>query len=206
MFCTNCGKKCNDNDRFCGACGHPLTPVAVVEPAPAAAGDKVYKLYFDAKGLTLFNYKFEIKDETGNVRYKAETVSESMIRYNAKLYDANDQEVIKVSQQSKMTFAAMNFDFLAPDGQVLTDAMQKMSMINYTYTLGSYGITLSGNFIKLCFDFVKDGKPIAHVDKKFLSWGDCYEISYSDPALEQILLASVLMIQLVVAAQRRRRH
>lgn len=198
MFCSKCGKECGDSDRFCGGCGSPLTP-------PQKANEP-QKLYFDAKGLALFNYRFEIKDEAGNVRYKAESVTESWIRYNAKLYDAQDRELIKVSQQSKMTFAAMNFDFLTPDGEIITDAIQKVSMVNYTYNLGKFGITMSGNFLKLSFDFIRDGKPIAHVDKKILSWGDCYEISYTDPALEQVFLASVLMIQLVLAANRNRRR
>ena len=72
--------------------------------------------------------------------------------------------------------------------------------------LKQLGISLSGNFLKLEFDFVKNGAPIAKVRKKFLSWGDSYELEFSDPSLELVLLACIMMIQIVCAIQRRRRH
>lgn len=198
MFCGKCGAEVAEGAKFCGKCGAP-TGAASAQPA-------VRRLYFDAKGLSLFNYKFEIKDESGTVRYKAATVTESMIRYNAKLYDANDNELIKVSQQKKLTMTAMNFDFLDANGNVITEALQKLSMINYTYELKQLGVGLSGNFMKLEFDFTQQGRTIARVRKKLLSWGDSYELEFTDPAFEQVLLASVLMIQIVCAAARNRRH
>ena len=208
MFCSKCGTPLADGAKFCTGCGTPVAAPAAPAPAPAPAPavNGLRRLYFDAKGLSLFNYKFEIKDEAGQVCYKAATISESMLTYNAMLYDAYDRELIKVSQQKKMTMVAMNFDFLTPQGALITDAMQQVKMTTYDYTLGAYGIKLSGNFLKMEFDFTQNGVPIAKVSKKFLAWGDCYEIEFADPNLEQILLASVLMIQLVVAAQRSRRR
>ena len=164
------------------------------------------KMYFDAKGLSLFNYKFEIRDENGTVCYKAETVTESMIRYNAKLYNAYDQELVKVSQQKKMTLATMNFDLINSRGELLTEAIQKMSMINYTYNLTGYGLVMSGNFLKMSFDFTRNGQPVAHVRKKMQPWGDSYEVEMFEPELEPIFLAGVLMIQLVLAASRNRQR
>lgn len=218
MFCSKCGKQCGDIDKFCANCGNPLSVAApVTNPQNQNAcqgnvtpdqnpGNQMHRLYFDAKGLTLFNYVFEIRDEAGNVRYKAKTVTESMIRYNAQLLDAYDRELIKVSQQSKLTFAAMNFDFLYPNGCLITEAIQNFGIVNYTYDLKSFGITITGNFLKLSFDFVQNGQTIARIEKKFFSWGDCYELTYLDPSLEQLFLASVLMIQLVCAASRHRRR
>lgn len=162
------------------------------------------KLYFDAKGLTMLNYKFEIRDEAGNLCYKAATVTESLTRHNAKLFDAYDNEIIKVSQQKKLTLSAMNFDLLNSAGQVVCEAIQKVKFVTFTYDLKPLDINIAGNFIKMTFDFARNGQPIAHVRKKFMSWGDCYEVEIFDPSLEVIFLASVLMIQLVIAAQRRR--
>ncbi len=162
------------------------------------------KLYFDAKGLSLLNYKFEIRDEAGNVCYKAATVTESLTRHNAKLFDAYDNEIIKVSQQKKLTLSAMNFDLLNSAGQVVCEAIQKVKFVTFTYDLKPLDINIAGNFIKMTFDFTRNGQPVAHVRKKFMTWGDCYEVEMEDPSLEVIFLASVLMIQLVIAAQRRR--
>lgn len=162
------------------------------------------KLYFDAKGLSLLNYKFEIRDEAGNVCYKAATVTESLTRHNAKLFDAYDNEIIKVSQQKKLTLSAMNFDLLNSAGQIVCEAIQKVKFVTFTYDLKPLDINIAGNFIKMTFDFTRNGQPVAHVRKKFMTWGDCYEVEMEDPSLEVIFLASVLMIQLVIAAQRRR--
>ncbi len=197
MFCSKCGNSLTEGAKFCTKCGAAVTNQPRQGPI---------RLYFDAKGLSLLNYKFEIKDESGQVRYKAATLTESMIRYNAMLYDAYDRELIKVSQQKKLTMVAMNFDFLTPQGTLITDAIQKVKMIDYEYTLGAYGILISGNFFDMCFDFSRGGQLVARVQKKLLAWGDSYEIEFADPSLEQILLASVLMIQLVVAANRNRRR
>ena len=162
------------------------------------------KLYFDAKGLSLLNYKFEIRDEAGNLCYKAATVTESLTRHNAKLFDAYDNEIIKVSQQKKLTLSAMNFDLLNSAGQIVCEAIQKVKFVTFTYDLKPLDINIAGNFIKMTFDFTRNGQPVAHVRKKFMAWGDCYEVEMEDPSLEVIFLASVLMIQLVIAAQRRR--
>ena len=162
------------------------------------------KLYFDAKGLSLLNYKFEIRDEAGNLCYKAATVTESLTRYNAKLFDAYDNEIIKVSQQKKMTLSAMNFDLLNSAGQIVCEAIQKVKFTTFTYDLKPLDIHIDGNFFKMTYDFSRNGQPIAHVRKKFMTWGDCYELEIYDPSLEVIFLASVLMIQLVIARQRRR--
>ena len=198
MFCSKCGAQLPEGAKFCGKCG---TPQGGAQPAQPQA----YRLYFDAKGLTLFNYKFEIKDEAGNVRYTAATVSESMIRHNARVYDLNDNTVVRISQQKKLTMVAVNFDILDGNDNVITEAIQKVNLVNYIYELKQLGITLSGNFLKLEFDFVRGGNTIARVRKKFLSWGDSYEVEFCDPSLEKVFLACVMMIQIVCAIQRRRR-
>lgn len=198
-FCFNCGAAQNYSQPS-------VQQVVQQQPAAPAPVAQPRRLYFDAKGLTAFNYKFEIKDQSGAVWYRAATITESMLTYNAMLYDAYDRELIKVSQQKKMTLAAMNFDFLTPRGELITDAKQQAKMLNYEYFLGAYGITISGNFLKMTFDFTQNGVPIARVSKKVLAWGDCYELEFTDPNMEQILLASILMIQLVCAANRQRRR
>ncbi|MBO4929263.1 MAG: zinc-ribbon domain-containing protein [Clostridia bacterium] len=199
MFCANCGAQLPEGAKFCGKCG---TPQGGVQPAQPA----VKRLYFDAKGLTLFNYKFDIRDEAGNVCYQAATVTESMIRHNARVYDLNGNTLIHVSQQKKLTMVAVNFDIMDGADNLITEAIQKVNLVNYIYELKQLGISLSGNFLKLEFDFVKNGAPIAKVRKKFLSWGDSYELEFSDPSLELVLLACIMMIQIVCAIQRNRRR
>ncbi len=194
MFCTKCGNQLDDGARFCTRCGAPLG-------APT-----VRRLYMDAKGLTLFNYKFEIRDEVGNLRYLAATVTESMFTYNARIYNLDGSEAMAIHQQKKMTMAAMNFDIVDPRGMLVTEAMQKMHFTNYNYELPRLGISVRGNFLALNFAFYRGEQSIGKVSKKMMAWGDCYEVEFVDPALEMVFLSMVMVIQLVIAASRNRRR
>ena len=203
MFCTNCGKPIADGSRFCTMCGAPQSG-AVQTPAhqPQITANA---LYMDAKGLTLLNYKFDIRDTAGNLRYRAATVTESMFTYNARVYHANDSEAMIIRQQKKMTMAAMNFDIFAPDGTLVTEVKQKIHFTTSEFQLTQLGLVVTGDFFGVNFTFKRGDQVVATVRKKVLSWGDCYELVYQDPNLEQVLLATIMVIQMVIAASRRRR-
>ncbi len=196
MICPKCSKQIEDGAKFCTACGEVLTTGA-------------RKLYIDAKGLTLFNYKFDVKDENGNLVYRAGTVTESLITYNARISNPDGSEALAIHQQKKLTLAAMNFNLVLPDGTVLTEAKQVVHMFRSEYQFPALGFTMGGDFLSLRFTFKKDGKDIAKVNKKVLAWGDCYELSFEDPSLELPLLGAIMVAQLAIAAarnkQRRRR-
>ena len=201
MFCTKCGNQLADDARFCTKCGNQVGAA----PAAAAAPGLV-RLYMDAKGLTLMNYKFEIRDHLGYLRYRAATVTESMVRYNARLYYPNDTEAMAIHQQKKMTMVAMNFDIVTPNGALVTEAIQEVKMTSFTYHLPQLGIRLDGDFFALNFMFYRNGQAIGRLSKKLMAWGDCYELEFNDPSLEQVLLSSIMVIQMVIAAHRHRRR
>ncbi len=200
MFCTNCGTRLDDDARFCTNCG---TRVGAAESAATPA---LRHLYMDAKGLTLVNYKFEIRDEAGQVRYRAATVTESAFTYNARIYFPDDTEATAIHQQKKLTMAAMNFDITTPDGRLITEALQRFQGMRYTFELPAFGIMVDGDFLSLNFSFTKDGQQICKVQKKLMSWGDSYELAFTDPAMEQVYLSVVMVIQMVIAASRHRRR
>ena len=211
MFCTKCGNPVPDGSRFCETCGAAVQPVppvqsAPVQPAPPQFAPAKYNLYMDAKGLTLFNYKFDIKDAAGNVCYRAASVTESMITYNARIYNPDDSEAMIIHQQKKMTFAAMNFDILAPNGALVTEVLQKVHLATSEFQLPQLGLVVTGDFFSVNFTFKRGDEVVCSVRKKVLAWGDCYELEYYDPSLTQILLATIMVIQLVIAASRRRRR
>ena len=205
MFCIKCGSQIVDGARFCTACGAPLQGAA--QPAPAAPQAAQYPqyLYMDARGLTLMNYKFDIRDAAGNLRYRAATVTESMFTYNARIYYLNDAEALVIRQQKKMTMAAMNFDILTPNGQLITEVMQKVHFTKSEFQLPRLGLVVTGDFLSVNFTFNRGNQVVAAVRKKVLAWGDCYELEIYDSSLEQVLLAAVMVIQMAIAASRRRR-
>lgn len=213
MFCSKCGKELEDGTRFCIACGaqqgHPVqveTSAPIVDSSTRKSTEKI-SLYMDAKGLTFLNYKFDIKDVTGNVRYRAATVTESMLRYSARVYYPDDSEAMIIRQQKKMTFASYNFDILLPSGELVTDVVQQIRFANFEFMLPKLGMVVTGDFLSLNFVFKRGNQEVCTVRKKVLSWGDCYELTFYDKALEQVFLAVVMVIQIAIAAHRRhRRH
>lgn len=206
MFCTNCGKPIADGSRFCTMCGAPQSVAVQSAPPQPSAAPQTCCLYMDAKGLTLLNYKFDIRDAAGNLRYRAATVTESMFTYNARVYHADDSEAMIIRQQKKMTMAAMNFDIFNPDGTLVTEVKQKIHFTTSEFQLTQLGLTVTGDFFGVNFTFKQGDQTVATVRKKVLSWGDCYELAYQDPSLEKVLLATIMVIQMVIAASRRRRR
>ncbi len=201
MFCGVCGKPIPDGARFCGSCG---TPVAAVDTPPAPAPSPVIRLYLATSGLTMFNYKFSIKDAYGNDRYQAATVTQGF-GYAAKLYTPNQMELFTVQQQKKMTMAAMNFDMVA-GGQLLTEIRQIVRMTKYSFELPQLGMTVDGDFIGHRYQFFRGGQVVASLTRKMMSWGDSYEIEFADSNLEHYLLAATLAIELVTIHNRQRRR
>ena len=201
MFCQKCGSNVSESDKFCAKCGAP-------QGAPAQPQETLAPkhLYMDAKGITLFNYKFDIKDSQGNVRYRAATVTESMLTYNARVYNPDESEAMIIHQQKKLTFASMNFDIFAPDGTLVTEVLQKVHFATSEFQLPRLGLVVTGDFFSINFSFKRGNEVVASVRKKVLSWGDCYELEYCDPELEKVLLATIMVIQIVIAASRRRRR
>lgn len=214
MFCSKCGNAAAEGARFCIKCGAPLAAPVQSEaaqpvqsaPAPSANESNVYHLYMDAKGLTMVNYKFDIKDGAGNLRYRAATVSEGFVTHNARVYYPNDAEAMIIRQQKKMTMAGMNFDIFAPNGTLVTEVIQKIHFTTSEFQLPQLGLVVTGDFMSVNFTFNRGNQPIAKVHKSMCSWGDCYELEFYDLNLEQVLLATIMVIQMVIAAARHRRR
>lgn len=215
MYCSNCGNYLEDDSRFCNVCGAPQQtdaapqpqqiprPQQVPQPQPQQAPG-AYHLYMDPQGLTLMNYKFDITDAAGYLRYRAATVTESLFTCNARIYYPNDAEAVIIRQQTKMTLASMNFDLLAPNGALITEMIQHVHMTTSEFQLPQLGLAVTGDFLSHEFTFWQAGQAIASVRKKIFSWGDRYELEYFDPSLEQILLAAIMAIQMVIALSRSR--
>ena len=206
MYCTNCGNLISNDAKFCTKCGSAINQPSQTEAPQPNQTNSPYCLYMDAKGLTLLNYKFDIKSADGTVLYRAGTVTESLVAYNAKIYYPNDAEALIIRQQKKLTLASMNFDIFSPDGTLITDVLQKVHFTKSEFQLPKLGLVVTGDFLSINFVFTRNNQTVAAVRKKVLSWGDCYEVEIFDPELEQIILAAIMVIQMVIAASRRRRR
>ena len=153
VYCTNCGNLISNDAKFCTKCGTAVNPPSQADVSQPIKENAPYCLYMDAKGLTLLNYKFDIKLADGTLRYRAATVSESLVAYNAKIYNPDDTEALIIRQQKKLTLAAMNFDIFSPDGTLITEVLQKVHFTKSEFQLPKLGLVVSGDFLSINFNF-----------------------------------------------------
>lgn len=197
MFCVKCGKELQAGSAFCGFCGTRQNGAAAPAAAPASAATN--KLYFEIDGVSLVNYKFTVKDANRQLRYTAKTVSEGLVTYNAKAFYPDGREAFAVRQKKALTLVAMNFE-MQVNGKVVCDILQKNKFTKYVYEMPQLGLTADGDFISRKFQFTRAGKPVATVTRDMASLGTDFIIEFSDPSLEQALLAATIAIELVTAA------
>ena len=164
------------------------------------------RIYFSTDGVSAFNYQFEIRDENGNVRYIAKTVTEKMIGYTLRVWYPNGAEAFVVQTKKKLTMASLHFEMVLPNGQHVTDILQKNKFVKYVYELPQYNMVADGDFISHKFSINQGGKQIGFIDRKMMAWGDSFEIQFEDPAMEQLILAATFAVELATIHQRHARN
>ena len=208
MHCSNCGAKIPFLKKFCTKCGAPAKgeveaeaveiPQETAAPAaaPASPLDPVNRLYLGTDGVSVFHYKFEIKDENGNVRYTAKTVTEKMFGYTLRVWYPDGSEAFTVQTQKKLTLASLHFEMLDANGNRITQILQRNKLTKYLYELPEFDMVADGDFISHKFDITQGGRKVGFVDRKMMSWGDNFLIEFDDPAQEQLMLAITMAVEI----------
>lgn len=208
MYCSKCGAKIPFLKKFCTQCGAPAKgeaeAVAVEVPretvpqtaTPAAPQGAVNKLFLSPDGVSVFNYKFEIKDEDGNVRYTAKTVTEKMFGYTLRVWYPDGNEAFTVQTQKKLTLASLHFEMLDANGNRITQILQRNKLTKFVYELPEFDMLADGDFISHKFDIMQGGRKVGFVDRKMMSWGDNFMIEFDDPAQEQLMLAITMAVEI----------
>jgi len=219
MHCSKCGAKIPFLKKFCTQCGAPAKGEVEVEavevpetaaPAPQAAApavsqNPVNKLYLGTDGASFFNYKFEIKDEFGNLRYTAKTVTEKMFGYTLRVWYPDGTEAFTVQTQKKLTLASLHFEMLDANGNRITQILQRNKLTKFVYELPEFDMLADGDFISHKFDIMQGGRKVGFVDRKMMSWGDNFMIEFDDPAHEQLMIAITAAVELATAHARHQR-
>lgn len=197
MFCIHCGVKLTDTEKFCSKCGNPVNKKDS-EPVPL-------KLYMPGK-LSFIDYKFDVKDADGDLRYTAVSGAQGLTGYRMTLRNLSGQELVLVKQKNGVTFSAVNFEAYI-GGEYVTDCMQKASFTRYYYILPQLNLKVVGDFIGHKYEVVNEqGAKLAVITKRIMSFGDSYQIDISDSRNELMILAAVFAVEMMVMTLRRRRR
>lgn len=153
----------------------------------------MHTLYMKQKALSLRG-RFSIKNEQEQDRYLVEG-SFMKIPKSFSITTTDGKEIATIT---KKTLSLRPKFFVEVDGQTMT-IEKEFSLFKARYTIDAAGIEIDGNWWDMDFQVKRQGEVVGQVEKKWLSFGDSYEIQVIDAAMETILIALVVAIDCVKA-------
>lgn len=136
---------------------------------------------YEVKGsfMSLSN-KLELKDMNGNVLYHAKKkILSLMAKYT--LFNDHGKEVAHIKRKFSLR---PNFDL---------------------EILGQH-LSVEGSLYGHAFDIIDHENHIASINKKYLSWGDTYEIDIHESDNKELYLFVVIIIDQVIHEKKHRQH
>lgn len=106
-----------------------------------------------------------------------------------------------VATITKKVFSWLPTFFVNVEGREVLTIKKDFTFFKASYSIDAAGIEVQGNWWDMNFGVYREGQLIGSVHKKWLSWGDSYEIQVNDEAFEKILIAIVVAIDCVKADQ-----
>ena len=154
------------------------------------------KLYIKQKVFSLSGH-FSVNDAEENEVYFVEG-SLMKIPKTFLITDKSKQEVAMIS---KKTFSFLPTFFVEVHGSEAVTIRKEFSFIKARYTIEGAGIEVHGNWWDMDFEVFRNGELIGAVSKKWVSFGDSYELKILDKETEPLLIALVVAIDYAKAAQ-----
>lgn len=149
------------------------------------------KLYIKQQVFS-FGDKYQVYDETGNVLYYVEG---DIFTLASKLHVLNTKnEELFLIKKRLFTFLP-KYDIYQGE-EVIASADKRFTFLSSRIDISSkYGdFTIDGEVFAHDFSIYQDGNVIASIQKKWLSWGDTYEIEILDNQNVDFFVALVITI------------
>ena len=154
------------------------------------------KLYIKQKVFT-WGDKFTVKDERGEDRYYVEG---EVFSFGKKLhiYNMAGREVAFIKQE---VWKFMPQYTVFCNGHEVATIRKEFTFLFPRYVIDGLGWEIDGSFMAHDYEITEAGRPIVTICKEWMTWGDTYELTITDPQQEILALAVVLTIDCVLAAQ-----
>lgn len=154
--------------------------------------------YYIKQKVFSWRDQFTVKDEHERDCYYVEGELLTLGK-KLRIFTMNDEEIVYIEQ--KLWRFLPEFNLYVGNKQLAT-IKKEFHFLKNNYTIYGPDWQIEGNFLAHDYVIKERGKVIADVNKKWLSWGDTYEINILDEAQEDILLGAVIVIDCVISAQR----
>lgn len=154
------------------------------------------KLYMKQKVFS-WRDRFKVWDESGNVRYSVEGEFFTLGK-RLHIYDGQNAEIAFIKEKI-WSFLPRYFVYLG--GEQRAEIVKKLSLFRPKYEVAGPGWEISGDIWAHDYEILEQGRPIVRIHKKWMSWGDSYELDIADSRNELLTLAIVLAIDCVMASE-----
>lgn len=143
-----------------------------------------------------FGDSFTIKDDKGNDRY---IVKGKVFSFGNKLrmYNMKGQELVYIEQKIFRFLSEYNIYF---KDLLYATVKKEFSFFRPRFNVVSHmgGYSVQGDFWGLDFSIYREGKHVAQVSKKWISWGDSYGVDIVEGEDDPFILTLVIVIDQVL--------
>jgi len=136
---------------------------------------------------------YDVYDEYGEAKYfvKAEFFA---LGHRLHVYDANGRELGMICQKLMTLLTTFEIEV---GGVVRGRIQKKFTLFRPKYEVEYNGWCVEGDFMGWNYDVFSGSRPVVHISKELLHWGDTYVLDFADPADE---LDGLLLVIAVDAA------
>ncbi|MGM0214987.1 LURP-one-related/scramblase family protein [Enterococcus sp. AZ109] len=152
------------------------------------------KLYIKQKVFSI-GEKFTVTDEYENPRYSVE----GSFMQLPKTFRVEDEQGQVISKITKKTISLLPKFFVEIDGQEMIEISKQLTFLKARYSIEAEGVSVEGNWWDMDFMVEKNGRRIADINKRWVSWGDTYEVAVLDETYEHLIISLVIAIDRVKA-------
>ena len=154
------------------------------------------KLYMILK-VFAFKDRFYVKDEKGNDCYYVEGELFSLGK-KLHIYDMRNHELAMVQQK---LFTLLPKYVVTVEDEEVAEITKEFTLFKPCYKVKGPDWTVDGDIWDHDYKIRRGMDAIVHVSKKWLSWGDAYEINIKKELNPVMVLAVVLAIDCVLDAE-----
>ena len=141
--------------------------------------------------------KFKIYNKYGDTVFEVKGEVFSLGK-KLHIYDTHSEEVAFIHQKL-LTFLPKYY--INRNGDDIAEVVKKFTVFKAKYHIKQFGWEINGNVTDHQYQIKKGSKVIAQISKKWLAWGDTYEIDTVPTEDIVNVLCVVLVIDAVKAAQ-----
>lgn len=144
-----------------------------------------------------FKDRFTIKDDVERDMYYVEGEAFTFAK-KLRLFNKDNEEQLYIEQSLWKFLPEYN---LYQDGAKVATVKKDFALLKNNYTILGPDWHIEGSVMAHDYVIKEGNKVIADINKKWLSWGDTYEINIHDEQYVSLLLGIVVVIDAVIAQE-----